>query len=146
MKKFLTVSMIIVLLCANCSILATAQLVKSPLQDNLTYDVNAPQMTESELYDYYHSNNIFITNPQPFENAIVNISSYLNTNFSEYNWSSPQTSDDIGYVSDVYRGNPEDISEYDSFMQTAKQNAGITYKYIGCGAIALCSQLFYLSE
>ena len=105
MKKFLTVSMIIVLLCANCSILATAQLVKSPLQDNLTYDVNAPQMTESELYDYYHSNNIFITNPQPFEDAIVNISSYLNTNFSEYNWSSPQTSDDIGYVSDVYRGN-----------------------------------------
>lgn len=114
-------------------------------KESIKYEVNAPQMSEDDIINYYKENNLFISSPTLEVNQrVTNVKTYLESRFKNTTWT-VNSSDKI-YVSDTYRGNPDDLYEFDSYMQSAKAAAGISYTYIGCGAIALCSQLFYLAE
>ena len=81
-------------------------------QFNPKYQVNAPKMTDSELREYYRENNIFISSNETgsVTNVLKNSSdvmAHLQAKFPSYTWNSSTEEEDIGYVSEVYYGNPE---------------------------------------
>lgn len=119
-------------------------------QFNPKYQVNAPKMTDSELREYYRENNIFISSNETgsVTNVLKNSSdvmAHLQAKFPSYTWNSSTEEEDIGYVSEVYYGNPENVYETQTEIKDAKNALNITDP-IGCGSIALADQMFYLTE
>ena len=128
------------------------ELTASPTEFNYKYQVNAPEMSDEELLEYYQENDIFITSSETgsatnllFSNS--DVVSHLQTKYPNYTWNNLPTDDDKGYVSDVYYGNPDNVYESQTEISTAKQNLNIDMNdYVGCGSLALADQMFYLAE
>lgn len=109
------------------------------------YNATAPTLSENEYLDYYATHNIYPKMQEVAGEKLTqaDIPSHLSSRFSEYtNWQKSVDKD----VSSRYGKNPINISEYANFMQSAKSNASITRQYLGCGPIAIVSQLIYLAE
>lgn len=111
------------------------------------YEVNAPNISKEELKKYYINNNIRPANaPNGSEPKLSegDVSNHLSKRFAGYNnWIKTSTKFS---VSDVYGDNPISANEWDNITQKAKSNAGIEYKYIGCGSLSLVTQFDFLAR
>lgn len=104
-------------------------------------------MTEEELQKYYEENDIRPASNSTDEDRIksyLEIQEYLQTQFPNYTWNIKEGG--ARSVMSVYPYEPEEIDESDDYIQTAKQLAGNTKDYIGCGPLALLSQLQFLGK
>lgn len=149
-KKFISLLMIITLL-ISCSAVNLVTFAETEVESEFTssYEVNDPDWTEEELNDYYIQNNIC---PQNADEGASNknlydgdVQEHLTGRFKGYTrWTiSDTTSKD---VSDVYGTIPHNIYEYNPTIQDAKTAANIDRKYLGCGALAMISQLDYIGR
>lgn len=101
---------------------------------------------DQSVIDYYHQNHIYPTNnPGPTEPLkATEIPDYLATNYGGSGWY--QSSLSSFSVDDATGVLPIEVNEWDSVVQSAKQNANITSQYIGCGRLALLNQLDYINR
>ncbi len=110
------------------------------------YEVNAPQMTEEELKEYYIKNDIRPASvPKDIATLLTKetVSNHLSDRFPEY----PQWMKSTGVsVSNTYGKDPIITNEDDNITQIAKHNAGISYEYIGCGPLAMVTQFDFLAR
>jgi|SRR5690554_1903895 len=111
------------------------------------YEVNSPDWSEEELINYYIEHNIFPTNvlsdvsQQLTESGVPG---HLASRFPAYtNWIKSGAGNSVGFK---YGGEPIEVYEYDNDIQIAKDLAGITYNYIGCGPLAMVNQFDFLAR
>jgi hypothetical protein len=111
------------------------------------YETWNSDLSNEELLEYYIKKGIKPANPDAGTTSKLTeyqVSNHLANRFSNYsNW---KKTTNKKYVSDVYGDNPSEIDEDSSYIQSAKNAAGINYKYIGCGPIALFSQFDFLAR
>ena len=123
---------------------------KSDAETKQLYQVNAPDWSEKEYQDYYIDNHIFPANPPDGTDVKLELSdvpNHLSTRFNGYsNWTI--SSSGTNSVSSTYGGEPIEVSEAnDTFLTSAKINAGLENQlFIGCGPLALYTQLDYLAR
>lgn len=113
------------------------------------YNINAPELDEAVYQDkFFDDSQVFETPNDETRIKLTadSVATHLTERFPNYTWDQPSSIDDYEYVSNTYYGNPSEISEGDTFIKTAEEQALITRQFTGCGPIALCSQFFYLSE
>lgn len=111
------------------------------------YEVNAPNMSQSELQQYYLDNKIMPASAPENTTTMLkesNVSSHLASQNQGYsNW----IKTDAKYsVENVYGVVPVEIDEDNVITQKAKKNANIDYNYIGCGPLSMISQFDFLSR
>ena len=112
-----------------------------------SYETWGNDMTEEELQKYYEDNDIRPANSYTDEKPMQSYDQkqkHLKNRFPNYTWNISNAS--IRSVKFVYPYEPEEIDESDDYIQTAKQLAGNTKDYIGCGPLALLSQLQFLGK
>jgi hypothetical protein len=110
------------------------------------YEVNTPNWSEDELIQYYIDNKIFPANIQPGVGAALieaNVGNHLQNRNPSYTGWHRSYGNSVGYV---YGGDPIETYEYDTDIQAAKNLAGITYNYIGCGPLSMVTQFDYLAR
>lgn len=141
MKKIINIFLILLFSVISLNVLY------APSDYRNRYEVNAPNISEKELKEYYIKNNIRPANaPNGSEAKLYqsDVSSHLSKRFVGYNnWKKTSTSFS---VSNVYGENPISANEWDDITQKAKTNAGIKYKYIGCGPLSLVTQFDFLAR
>ena len=146
MKKIILVILFLLSInfCYNLEV--TASIIKNEEYVS-RYKTYSSNLSEEELVDYYLKNNITpASSPDGTADLLYinTIETHLQTRFPNYsNWS---VSNNNGYVGDTYGDNPKEIRESANFMQTAKTNANINYKAIGCGPLAMYSQFDFLAR
>lgn len=114
-----------------------------------SYSVNAPDMSNEELLQYYIDNGIHpSTPPSGTTDRIVGeseVEPHLTSRFPDYTtWT--KVANGSNSVAFSYGDIPVEISEWDSDIQVAKDLAGLNQNYIGCGPLALVSQLDYFAR
>jgi|GEM_PF-6572526 len=114
-----------------------------------SYSVNAPDMSNEELLQYYIDNGIHpSTPPSGTTDRIVGeseVEPHLTSRFPDYTtWT--KVANGSNSVAFSYGDIPVEISEWDSDIQAAKDLAGLNQNYIGCGPLALVSQLDYFAR
>lgn len=103
---------------------------------------------EANLEKFYLENGIFPASPSEGTTGKITssgMSAYLSNKYKGYDeWTEGECSKS---VSETYGGNPSEVYEYDSIIKSAKAKSNIAdYNYVGCGPLALISQLNYLAE
>lgn len=121
-----------------------------------SYEVNAPDWSDKELEQYYIDNDIFPANSSDdASKAALNedgVTTHLTDRFPNYTWSKPTAIQEengkknMYEVSNVYGGNPQEQDPNGTFLQEVKQQAGITYKSIGCGPVSMVAQFDFLAR
>lgn len=106
-------------------------------------------LSDEELREFYRKNNVAPCSPNQTATSVLrggDIENHLKTRFSEFpTWNLEANSSKD--VSAIYGANPVEQNEYASFMQLAKANSKLKNNvYVGCGNIALYSELEYLAN
>ena len=142
MKKLLIIIFIFLAQSIN-NLEVSATCVNGLNSEYFNYD-----LTSKELENYYINNKIFISSSNStfserrfYEEDVDN---HLATRFNDYsNW---KKTSETKYVKDVYGENPEEIYEYDNYIQVSKRQAGNNNLHIGCGPLAMICQFEYLAK
>lgn len=119
-----------------------------------SFYVNAPDMSEEELFAYYEENGI---NPMSsddkydyayyqYRSLESNIGERLQDSFPNYTWNSNYT--DKVSIKDKYGANPLNVNDEMSWLERAITDSNLPSQKenVGCGAIAMMSALNFLSE
>lgn len=117
--------------------------------DEISIDTFTPDMSEEEYNEYYAQNGIMPAIPEPAtDDKIVyesQVAKKLQEMFPNYNWGTMPTNKSSLHLR--YGGQFPGLNEYSDEMQQAKTDADIPDReFIGCGPIALMSQLRYMAE
>ena len=130
-----------------CFSFATTEVKASVFEPR--YSVNAPDMSEEELTQFYIENQIFSATPPTGTTDMLegesSVEPHLISRFPGYS-SWHKTGSGSNSVSFTYVGEPLEVDESDPDIQISKDLAGITYDAIGCGPLAMVSQFDYLAR
>lgn len=144
----ITLFVIILFVAFLCLILSVNIPIASASQEEVRFEVNAPDMTEKEYEEYYKQNDILPANPEGSgvylenENDVIG---YLSNNQSGYTWSLDLYNS--ASLSDKYGADPINIKEDEyQYIIDAKADSSNIHDAAGCGALALISQFNYLAE
>ena len=126
----------------TCSAFQAANISKSVLREQN----EAPINQRESLNAYYAKNKIFPSNnPSPIDPIKENeVSSYLANNYGGSGWHMVSSSSKS--VEDITGTIPYELDEYSETIQSAKNSAGISSTYIGCGRLALLNQFDYIDR
>ena len=120
------------------------------IEENKTsqkYEVTAPDWSREQYLKYYFENDIFPSNsPDGTDTKLTSglIQPYLTSKYGAgHIWSIDENESNT--VETTYGGIPSNTFESNSILQDAKEESTIKdYEYIGCGPIALITQIDYL--
>lgn len=137
----------ILLLLLGISFVSPAVVSASPAEEE--YQVNAPNWTDEQFLDYYIENEILVSSPPSGTEDMLyayEVGNHLQKRFSDYtSWS--KSSVGSNSVATKFGGEPVETDESDPLIQQAKNNSTISgQNYIGCGPLALVTQLDFLAR